>query len=153
MGELSYSTSIYCGLMRISFTVEGEPVPKARPRTVRKGGRTWSYTPKNVMNWEKTVRDEAQKHFKEPFNGPVALTLAFFLKRPKSRRKENFVVTTPDMDNLEKAILDGLNEVAYEDDKYVVVKNSVKMYVRTGAPRVEIVVTALRNQLSISDFL
>jgi Holliday junction resolvase RusA-like endonuclease len=139
--------------MRVSFTVNGEPVPKARPRTVRKGGRTWSYTPKKVMNWESKVRDEARKHFNEPFNGPVALTLAFFLKRPKSRRKENFVVTTPDMDNLEKAVLDGLSEIAYEDDKYVVVKNSVKKYVTTGIPRVEIVVSALRNQLSISEFI
>lgn len=139
--------------MRVSFTVKGNPVPKARPRTVRKGGRTWSYTPKKVTNWENAIQEEAQKHFPEPFNGPVALSLAFYLKRPKNRRKENFVVTTPDMDNLEKAVLDGLNEVAYEDDKYVVVKNSVKLYCRTGEPRIEVVVTALRNQLSLVDFV
>jgi Holliday junction resolvase RusA-like endonuclease len=138
--------------MRVSFSVEGDPVPKARPRTVRKGGRTWSYTPKKVTTWEDAIRNEAKKKFPEPFNGPVALSLAFYLKRPKSRRKENFVITTPDMDNLEKAVLDGLNEIAYIDDKYVVVKNSVKLYCRTGKPRVEIVVTALRNQLSLSDF-
>jgi Holliday junction resolvase RusA-like endonuclease len=139
--------------MRVSFTVEGEPVPKARPRTVRKGGRTWSYTPKKVSIWEKAIREEANRNFQEPFNGPVALSLIFYLKRPKSRRKENFVVTTPDMDNLEKAVLDGLSEVAYVDDKYVVVKNAVKLYCRTGKPRVEIVVTALRNQLSLADFV
>jgi Holliday junction resolvase RusA-like endonuclease len=138
--------------MRVSFSVEGDPVPKARPRTVRKGGRTWSYTPKKVTKWEDAIRCEAEKKFPEPFNGPVALSLAFYLKRPKSRRKENFVITTPDMDNLEKAVLDGLNEIAYVDDKYVVVKNSVKLYCRTGKPRVEIVVTALRNQLCLSDF-
>ena len=139
--------------MRVSFVVEGEPVPKARPRTVRKGGRTWSYTPKRVSKWENAVREEALKHFESPFNGPVALSLVFYLKRPKSRRRENYVVTTPDMDNLEKAVLDGLNEVAYEDDKLVVVKNTVKLYCRNGEPRVEVVVVPLRNQLSLSNFL
>ena len=140
-----------CG-MRISFTVMGQPVPKARPRTVRKGGRTWSYTPKKVTKWEDVVREEATKFFDEPFNGPVALMLAFFLKRPKSRRKENYVVTTPDLDNLEKAFLDGLNEVAYMDDKQVVVKNAVKRYIVSGEPRVEVTVVPLRNQLSLDSF-
>jgi len=140
-----------CG-MRISFTVMGQPVPKARPRTVRKGGRTWSYTPKKVTKWEDVVREEAAKFFDEPFNGPVALMLAFFLKRPKSRRKENYVITTPDLDNLEKAFLDGLNEVAYMDDKQVVVKNAVKRYIVSGEPRVEVTVVPLRNQLSLDSF-
>ena len=139
-------------IMKVSFTVEGDPVPKARPRTVRKGGRTWSYTPKRVTRWEDAVREEALKHFQVPFNGPVALSLVFYLKRPKTRLKENYVVTTPDMDNLEKAVLDGLNEVAYEDDKFVVVKNCVKLYCRSGGPRVEVTVIPLRNQLRIGDF-
>jgi len=138
--------------MRISFTVEGEPVPKARPRTVRKGGKTWSYTPKRVAQWEDAIREEALKFFDEPFNGPIALSLTFYIKRPKSRRKENFVVTTPDIDNLEKAVLDSLNEVAYLDDKFVVVKNSVKLYCRKGKPRVEVTVIPLQNQLRLKDF-
>ena len=139
--------------MRVSFTVIGNPVPKARARTVRKGGRTWSFTPKKVAVWEKVVKAEAVKHFDEPFNGPVALALAFYMKRPKSRKKDNYVMTTPDLDNLEKAFLDGLNEVAYKDDKQVVVKSAVKRYIVTGEPRVEVVVSALRNQVSLEGFL
>ena len=140
-----------CG-MRVCFTVVGDPVPKARPRTVRKGGRTWSYTPKKVTRWEEAVRLEAQRHFEEPFNGPVALILVFYMNRPKSRRRENFVVTTPDLDNLEKAFLDGLNEVAYMDDRQVVVKSAVKRYVVGGVPRVEVSVVPLGNQLRLGDF-
>ncbi len=139
--------------MRVSFTVIGNPVPKARARTVRKGGRTWSFTPKKVAVWEKVVKAEAAKHFDEPFNGPVALALAFYMKRPKSRKKDNYVMTTPDLDNLEKAFLDGLNGVAYDDDKQVVVKNAVKKYVITGEPRVEVVVFALLNQVRMEGFL
>ena len=139
--------------MRVSFTVIGNPVPKARARTVRKGGRTWSFTPKKVAVWEKVVKAEAVKHFDEPFNGPVALALAFYMKRPKSRKKDNYVMTTPDLDNLEKAFLDGLNGVAYDDDKQVVVKNAVKKYVITGEPRVEVVISALLNQVRMEGFL
>ncbi len=139
--------------MRVSFTVVGDPVPKARARTVRKGGRTWSFTPKKVAVWEKVVKEEASKYFPEPFNGPVALALAFYMKRPKSRKKDNYVMTTPDLDNLEKAFLDGLNGIAYDDDKQVVVKNAVKRYVITGVPRVEVVVSALLNQVRLEGFL
>jgi Holliday junction resolvase RusA-like endonuclease len=141
-------------MQRVCFEVLGDPVPKARPRTVRKGGRTWSYTPKKVTAWEKLVREEAGKHFEEPLDCPVVLTLGFYLSRPKSRRKDNYVVTTPDLDNLEKALLDGLNEVAYADDRLVVVKSSAKMYVRPGeAPRVSVVVAPLGNQLIIDGFI
>jgi len=139
--------------MRVCFTVVGDPVPKARARTVRKGGRTWSFTPKRVAAWEKVVKEEALLNFNAPFNGPVAVSLAFFLKRPKARRRDNFVETTPDIDNLEKAVLDGLNGVAYLDDKLVVVKNSVKRYVVSGVPRVEVVVVPLRNQMGLGDFV
>ena len=102
---------------------------------------------KKLQNGEDIVREEASKHFTEPFNGPVALILAFFLKRPKTRRKENYVMTTPDLDNLEKAFLDGLNEVAYLDDKQVVVKNAVKRYIVTGEPRVEVTVCATKESI------
>lgn len=137
---------------QVSFIVMGQPVPKARARTVRKGGRTWSFTPKKVVVWEKVIKGEAAKHFEEPFEGPVALELVFYMRRPKSRRKDAFVVTTPDLDNLEKAFLDGLNEVVYNDDKQVVAKSAVKRYVVTGEPRVEVKVTALREQTSIADW-
>ncbi len=140
-------------MRRVSFEVGGDPVPKARARTVRKGGRTWSFTPKKVADWEKRVKEEAVKHFAEPFEGPVALTLGFHMKRPKSRRKDNFVETTPDLDNLEKAVLDGLNGVAYTDDRLVVVKSAAKLYVREGEPRVSVVVTSLVDQASMDGYL
>lgn len=140
-------------MQRVSFNVTGEPVPKARPRVVRRGGRTWSYTPKRVTKWENEVREEAKKHFTAPFKGPVALIIGFYLSRPKSRRKDNYAPVTPDLDNLEKSILDGLNEVAYEDDKLVVVKSAAKFYVRYGEkPHVNITVTPLVNQLRIDEF-
>jgi len=138
---------------RVSFEVQGDPVPKARARTVRKGGKTWSFTPRKVAEWERLVKAEAEKHFAEPFTGPVALTIGFYMRRPKSRRKDNYVETTPDLDNLEKAVLDGLNGVAYMDDRFVVVKSAAKLYVSGGEPRISVVVTSLVNQASMVEYL
>jgi Holliday junction resolvase RusA-like endonuclease len=140
-------------MRRVSFEVKGDPVPKARARTVRKGGRTWSFTPKKVAEWERRLREEAQKHFPEPMEGPVSLTIGFYLSRPRSRRLENYCQTTPDLDNLEKAVLDGLNGVAYVDDRYVVVKSAAKLYVRGDDPKVQVVVTSLSNQVRLEEYL
>ncbi len=127
-------------------------MPKARARTVRKGGRTWSFTPKKVAVWEKTVKEEAVKHFEQPLVGPIQVSMIFYMDRPKSRRKDVWVPTTPDLDNLEKAVLDALNGVAYEDDRFVVAKNAQKKYIRRDEPKVCVRVTSLSNQVSIDGF-
>ena len=136
----------------VYFEVLGDPVPKARARTVRKGGRTWSFTPKKVVLWEKLVKTEAEKHFKKPLMGPLMVSMIFYLNRPASRRVETWVPTTPDLDNLEKAVLDALNGVAYEDDRYVVAKNGQKKYVRYDDPRVCVRITSLSKQIDLEGF-
>jgi Holliday junction resolvase RusA-like endonuclease len=141
------------GMTGVSFYVEGQPVPKARARTVRKGGKTWSFTPKRVAEWEKEVKAEAEKIFVKPLNGPLGIELIFYMHRPKSRRKETWVTTTPDLDNLEKAVLDGLSGVVYTDDRLVVRKRSEKRYVLSGAPRVEVLVVDLVDQRVLEGFL
>lgn len=128
-------------------------MPKARARTVRKGGRTWSFTPKKVAVWEKIVKEEAAKHFTQPLTGPIQVSLIFYMDRPQSRRKDFWVPTTPDLDNLEKAVLDAMNGVAYEDDRFVVAKNAQKRYIRRDEPRVCVRVTSLSRQVSIDGVL
>ena len=127
-------------------------MPKARARTVRKGGRTWSFTPKKVAVWEKTVKEEAAKHFEQPLHGPIQVSMIFYMDRPQSRRKDVWVPTTPDLDNLEKAVLDALNGVAYDDDRFVVAKNAQKKYIHRDEPRVCVRVTSLSKQISIVEF-
>jgi Holliday junction resolvase RusA-like endonuclease len=139
-------------MQHVYFEVKGNPVPKARARTVRKGGRTWSFTPKKVAVWEKLVKEEASKHFNQPLIGPIQVSIIFYMDRPESRRKDIWVPTTPDLDNLEKAVLDALNGVAYEDDRFVVAKNAQKRYIRRDEPRVCVRVTSLSKQISIESF-
>ena len=47
----------------------------------------------------------------------------------------------PDIDNVIKAILDGLNEVAYKDDAQVVNVSASKYY--SDEPRVEVIVSRI----------
>lgn len=136
----------------ITFEVEGKPVPKSRPRVVTRGKRRFAFTPKKVRKWEGVIKAEAEKHFDVPFDWPVVVSLTFYMPRPKSRRLDTWVPTTPDLDNLEKSVLDALNEVAYTDDRLVVVKSSSKRYVSGGSPRVEIAVIPITDQRNLHEY-
>ena len=139
-------------MRQVKFSVVGPPVPKSRPRVVTKGKMRFAYTPKRVRDWEDIIREEAKKHFERPFDGPVVVSLIFLMPRPKSRRLEYWVATTPDLDNLEKSVLDALNEVAYMDDRLVVVKSSSKRYVQKEEPGVQVIVTSLTEQRSLLEY-
>ncbi len=139
-------------MRRVSFEVVGVPVAKSRPRVVTKGKRRFAYTPKKVREWEGHVREEAAKLFERPFDWPVVVSLIFYMPRPRSRRLDFWVPTTPDLDNLEKSVLDALNGVAYTDDRLVVAKSSSKRYVKSGDPRVELTVTSIRDQRSLAEY-
>lgn len=136
----------------MSFEVVGQPVPKSRPRVVTRGGRSFAYTPKKVKDWERRVGEEARKYFERPFDWPVVVSMTFYLERPESRRLDFWASTTPDLDNIEKSVLDALNGVAYTDDRLVVAKSSSKRYVQRGNPRVRITVTSLKDQRSLMDY-
>jgi len=139
-------------MRQVTFNVIGKPVPKSRPRVVTKGKRRFAYTQKRVREWEDTIKREAKNHFVRPFNWPVVVSIIFFMPRPKSRRLDFWVSTTPDLDNLEKSVLDGLNKIAYTDDRLVVAKSSSKRYVQDGEPGVRISVTAIMDQRSMFDY-
>ena len=91
-----------------AFTVQGEPVPKARARTV--GGHT--FTPERTRNAERAVL--------------LAWMRAGISHRP--RKEDRYRVTLTfwratrracDIDNLAKTVLDGLNAFAWCDDSQV----------------------------------
>lgn len=127
------------------FVVKGRPVPKGRPRH---NGRV-TYTPKRTLDYEKRVAEAFKKSNERVFmNGePVFADIRFYFKIPKNATKKEVarIKAAPhynkkvDLDNLEKAILDGLNGVAFADDSQVVEKYSVKWYdIKGDGERVEI---------------
>ena len=125
----------------IEFQVPGPPVPKARPRVA--GGRT--YTPKPTKDYERLVRWSGQIAMwdasMKPITGPVEAFLAFALPYPASwskrkRESNTWAVGRVDLDNLVKAVLDGLNGICYGDDRQVCRVEVVKRY--GGEPGVHV---------------
>ena len=96
------------------------------------------YTPKETREYETMIR-EAWLLLNPglTFTKDVDVLLEFTFKRPKSHHNSKGMLKpdapkhhtqTPDLDNIEKAVLDGLNKVAYTDDKQIVMKHSTKRW-------------------------
>lgn len=108
----------------VTFIIHGVPFGKQRPRFSRASGR--AYTPGATVSFERHVGDTARDLFPEPIAGPVRLTVvATFVPAvswSKKKRAEHLHrphTNKPDLDNLAKAYLDGLNRIAFADDSQV----------------------------------
>jgi len=113
------------------FFVEGNPIPKARARVVN----GHAYTPQTTVEWEAQVR---RNYIGPRFDGPVSIEMHFW-RRNKRRA---------DLDNLEKAVMDSLNGVAWRDDSQVIEKYSRKE-VDPNRPGVTIVIAeAIEEEIS-----
>ena len=116
------------------FVVPLRPKAKERPR--HKGNI--AYTPKATKEYEEAVRYYYERDCgAPPTSKPVMLTLCFNFAVPKSvnaatRQKmltgEYPYPARPDLDNVEKAIMDALNKVAFADDAQIVAKVSLKRF-------------------------
>lgn len=98
------------------ITVDGDPVPKGRPRFSRtSSGFVRTYTPERTAEYEARIARAANGT--TPFTEAVSVTLTFYLKRPKSLKGDSPVPHTkrPDLDNLVKAALDGLKDYLADD--------------------------------------
>lgn len=134
----------------ILFSVPGPPQGKARARTVRgRGGQTFSYTPDKTVLYENLIKisylQVSKKIFnnKEPIN--VRITACFEPAKSASKKKRMQMLSgeikptkKPDIDNITKCILDGLNGVAYRDDTQVVEVSAKKIYAEKAEVKVEI---------------
>jgi Holliday junction resolvase RusA-like endonuclease len=133
----------------VAFSMAGFPRGKQRHRNaIRKGrdGRSFvsQYTPAETVAYEKSVADLGRKAMGNlaPFVGPLSVSLQFRLDVPKSYSKslraailagEEWYFGAYDLDNLTKAIYDGLNSVAYIDDRQIVRSFQTKLgHVRPG---------------------
>ena len=117
--------------MTYEFSIDILPVPKARPRFTRNGG---CYTPTNTAVYEQILYAEAKKAGVQPApkGTPVYVEVEFHIPYPvsMSRKHRAFAqpAVRPDVDNLAKAVLDGLNGVAWHDDKQIIQLRARKRY-------------------------
>lgn len=125
-------------LWTMKIIVKGNPIAKQRPRIARfkKGDTSFvrMYSPKKTVNYETLIKMKAGDVINHPFEGPIKLTVSFYLSRPKrlihktKHMTECYTDKKPDIENLVKAVMDGLNGVAYHDDSQVVELIARKKY-------------------------
>lgn len=133
----------------MDFIIPGEPQAKQRPRINR---RTMSmYTPSETKAYENKIsvicKYAMLARKAEPAEGPIRVLVAVYKRIPKSasRKQQGLMasgsirpMTRPDLDNVVKIVLDGMNKVAYKDDRQVVAIQAMAQY--SQEPRVEVTV-------------
>lgn len=129
--------------MQVTFTINKVPVPKARPR-ICKGH---AFTPEKTRSYEAAVRRTYLVNGFPVLEGALLVEATFYMPIPKRKSKkikeqmlkgEIRPDKKPDIDNLLKAILDGLNKVAWKDDGQIVALKAEEFY--SNKPRTEVLI-------------
>lgn len=124
------------------------PVAKQRARATWTNQGMRHYTPDATREWEETVAIMGRNAMagREPMAGALEVHLQFLLPIPASwpKWKRDLAdgaavghTIKPDLDNLEKAVMDGLNGIAWVDDAQVVKVIKAKHYSATPGVRID----------------
>lgn len=144
----------------IHFTVYGKPQPQGSAKAFVYNAfnrRTNQMQPraaitsdnKNLKPWRQQVSQtaiEAAKGEIIPRGTPVSIWLMFYFDAPASLSKKasRMKTTKPDIDKLERAVLDALTGTIFEDDAQVAIVRKQKCFAQPE--RVEIYVGAIFDQ-------
>ncbi len=127
----------------INFTIPGKPYAKKRPRFSRKHGR--AFDPAENASFESTVAAIALPHFPTPLVGPVSILIRAFFAPPQTWSAKRRAAALgqphtqrPDTDNVAKAIMDGLNRIAWADDAQVHFISAAKSWGESDETKVSI---------------
>ena len=158
------------GTMAIVFTVEHERAAVAwgiRPVPLYgNGGKVIgsrialgrdSAQERQIKEWMERISWAAREVYRgQPVEGPVAVEITDFRKRPDSqygtgrnagKLKEwapRYPQTTPDLGKTARLIEDAMTGVVYADDSQIIEERLVKLYAPYGTqPRIEVVVWVL----------
>jgi Holliday junction resolvase RusA-like endonuclease len=130
----------------VTFEVEGDPVPKSRPRFARRGNFVQTYTDAKTIDYETHVAMKARQAIgaSEPLQGALTVFLYLRYAVPPSyskKRKEACLrgVEYPkkiDLDNVYKSITDAMNGIVYTDDSQIVEAHITKVYAETAGANI-----------------
>lgn len=137
----NYNRKEWNQLIGIKFTVYGKVQGKARPRFTRQGR---AYTPTNTVDYEEQIKQAyiAAGGTLISDTAPISICITACFKKTKTN-KMDFPTLKPDADNIAKIVCDGLNGVAYKDDKQITCLTVKKVWAEDGIERVEIEVEEL----------
>lgn len=114
-------------------------MPKGRPRFTVKGGFPRAYTPEKTAKYEKLVKAAGVRAMRgrAPIAEPVSVTAICRFSVPKSKPRKFREAALADklrpggpndLENLLKALMDGLNGTVFEDDSQIVEIRAAKLY-------------------------
>jgi len=141
--------------------IPGEPKAKPRPRACQIGGHVHIYQPE-PKDWIKVVKETAALYApKEPMGPGVLVDMLFQMPRPKSHyrigknsgilKADAPILHTakPDRDNLDKLVLDVLQEAGYfNNDSAVVLGTILKIWASPIAAGVYVRIAPLEDDIS-----
>ena len=129
-------------MMTLQFTIPGPPVGKGRPRFSSAGGKPRSYTPAVTRDYEALIAARAAEAMNghPPLQTPLTVYIYAHMGIPlswsKAKRQAalegDIYPARPDVDNIAKTVLDGMNEVVYVDDAQVTYLKISKKYSDEG---------------------
>ena len=135
----------------VRIEIPGVPVGKARPRFTKSGR---CYNTKKTTEYERSIAigflHSGEKSF--PANTPLIIDIIAEMPIPKSTPKyklkrmieeETPHLKKPDLDNIVKAVLDGLNGIAFPDDNQIYRISAFKKY--SENPKTVIVITERKS--------
>ena len=129
--------------MIVKFIIPGPAKAKQRPRINKNTGRI--YTPNTTHKYEKAVKEAYRDNYF--FDSEyISIKILFKFKIPKSYTKKQHSEalagtlrpSRADIDNYIKSVLDGLNKVAYSDDRYIYKIEAEKIFADKDETIVEI---------------
>lgn len=122
----------------LRFTVPGKVRGKGRPRFGKtKAGNAIAFTDAKTAAYENLIKLAARDAGARMIEGPVAVIATITIEIPKSASKKQRAemlagrvapCRKPDIDNVVKALMDGLNTVAFRDDVQVVQLGAAKRW-------------------------
>ena len=133
--------------MKVSFTIPMKPTGKGRPRL---GARGRVFTPARTKAYENFIKgcywEQCDGFYfaDRPITLHIKAYMPILTKFKKSEKEaalrgELKPSAKPDVDNILKAILDALNEVAYDDDRFIYQLTIERIY--SDNPRTEVIIT------------
>jgi Holliday junction resolvase RusA-like endonuclease len=114
----------------LRFSIDGNPEPKRRPRATVRGGHGAVYTDARTVAYERLVRQISQGEMAAAglvtLTGPLSVSLRFRFAPAASlsKRKREALLSGEepldnafDVDNLAKAVLDGMNSTPPKENR------------------------------------
>lgn len=132
--------------MKVKFIIPGKPSGKERPRL----SNGIVYTPARTKSYENFIKGCYIEQCGDISFGDRAISMdikAYVPVLTKFRKAEKIAALNgelkpsakPDADNILKAILDALNEIAYDDDRYIYKITVERIY--SDRPRTEVLIS------------